>query len=194
MRKEIELPRDLEHNSEGSSTTQVLETMRNLIMELQVFETNNEKLKKAQEYQLEINEMFLCSIVTKKSPKDNETKKEVRKRSSKNSGHKTKKEDILFKDTHMIENKTSTERKRKQVDHLECEFKKTKPSTFDGEYNTGEEFEAWLLYIKKYFQIYNYSSNMKVRMAIYNLKGKVSIWWQDLKLAKGLKEKQIEWS
>jgi hypothetical protein len=30
---------------------------------------------------------------------------------------------------------------------------------------------------------------MKVRMAIYNLKGKVNIWWQDLKLAKGLKER-----
>jgi hypothetical protein len=43
--------------------------------------------------------------------------------------------------------------------------------------------------IKKYFQIYNYSNNMKVRMAIYNLKGKGNIWWQDLKLAKGLKEK-----
>jgi hypothetical protein len=34
---------------------------------------------------------------------------------------------------------------------------------------------------------------MKVRIAIYNLKGKASIWWQDLKLAKGLKEKQLEW-
>jgi hypothetical protein len=33
---------------------------------------------------------------------------------------------------------------------------------------------------------------MKVRMSIYNLKGKASIWWQDLKLAKGLKEKQLE--
>jgi hypothetical protein len=35
---------------------------------------------------------------------------------------------------------------------------------------------------------------MKVRMAIYNLKGKANIWWEDLKLAKGLKEKQLEWS
>jgi hypothetical protein len=86
------------------------------------------------------------------------------------------------------------DRKRKQVDHLEGEFKKIKPATFDGESRTGEEAEAWLLDIKKYFQIYNYSSNMKVRMAIYNLKGKASIWWQDLKLAKGLKEKQLEWS
>ena len=34
---------------------------------------------------------------------------------------------------------------------------------------------------------------MKVGMDIYNLKGKASIWWQDLKLAKGLKEKQMEW-
>jgi hypothetical protein len=47
---------------------------------------------------------------------------------------------------------------------------------------------------KKLFQIYNYSSNMKVRMSIYNQKGKASIWWQDLKLAKGLKEKQMELS
>ena len=47
------------------------------------------------------------------------------------------------------------------------------------ESKTGEEAEAWLLDIKKYFQIYNYSSNMKVRMAVYNLKGKASIWWQN---------------
>jgi hypothetical protein len=35
---------------------------------------------------------------------------------------------------------------------------------------------------------------MKVRMAIYNLKGKASIWWKHLKLARVLKEKQLEWS
>ena len=75
------------------------------------------------------------------------------------------------------------------MDHLEREFKKIKPSNFDGESRIGVEDEAWLLDIKKYFQIYNYSNITKVRMAIYNLKGKASIWWQDLKLAKGLKEK-----
>jgi hypothetical protein len=35
---------------------------------------------------------------------------------------------------------------------------------------------------------------MKVRMAIHNLKGKANIWWQDPKLAKGYKEKRMEWS
>jgi hypothetical protein len=188
------LPKEPGHNNEGSSTTQVLETMKNLIVELQVFKEDNEKMKKAQEDQLEINEMLLRSIVTKRIPKNNDKEEEVNKRSSKNSGHETKNENSSSEDTHMTGNKTTTGRKRKQVDHLEGEFKKIKPSTFDGESRTGEEVEAWLLDIKKYFQIYNYSSNMKVRMAIYNLKGKASIWWQDLKLAKGLKEKQMEWS
>jgi hypothetical protein len=116
------------------------------------------------------------------------------KKASKNSGLETEKGDSSSEGTPSIEDKTKTDRKRKQVDHLEGEFKKIKLATFDGESRTGEEVEAWLLDIKKYFQIYNYSSNMKVRMAIYNLKGKASIWWQDLKLAKGLKEKWMEWS
>jgi hypothetical protein len=75
---------------------------------------------------------------------------------------------------------------------LEGEFKNRKPSTSYGDSKTGEEVEAWLLDIKKYFQIYNYSSNMKVIMTIYNMKGKASIFWKDLKLAKGLKEKRMK--
>jgi hypothetical protein len=130
------LPRNPEHHSEGSSTTQVLETMRNLIVELQVFKVDNEKLKKAQEDQQEINEMLLRSIATKKIPKNNEVDEEVSKKSSKDSSHGTKKENNSSNDTHMTENKASTVRKRKQMDHLDGEFKKIKPSTFDGESRT----------------------------------------------------------
>jgi hypothetical protein len=65
---------------------EVLETMRNLIVELQVFKADNEKLKKAQQEQQEINEVLLHSIATKKSPKDDNHDEEVRKRASKNSG------------------------------------------------------------------------------------------------------------
>ena len=35
---------------------------------------------------------------------------------------------------------------------------------------------------------------MKVRMAIYNMKEKANIWWQDLKISQGIKEKNLEWS
>jgi len=82
--------------------------------------------------------MLLCSIEIGKSPKDNEKGEEFGKNSSKNYGHETKKVDSSSKDTHMRENKASTWRKIKQVDHLEGEFKKIKPSTFDGESKTGE--------------------------------------------------------
>jgi hypothetical protein len=173
-------PRDPRQNSDGSSPTEVLETMRNLIVELQVFKADNEKLKKAQHEQQEINEVLLRSIVTKKRPKDDNLEEEVNKRDSKNYGAKTEKGDNSSEGTPSAEDKTIPNRKRKQTDHLEGEFKKIKPATFDGESRTGQEVEAWLLDIKKYFRIYNYSSNMKVRMAIYNLKGKASIWWQDL--------------
>jgi molybdenum cofactor biosynthesis enzyme MoaA len=43
--------------------------MRNLIMELQIFKDDNEKIKKAQEDQHEINEVLLRNIKTKKIPK-----------------------------------------------------------------------------------------------------------------------------
>ena len=48
--------------------------------------------------------------------------------------------------------------------------------------------------MKKYFQIYNYSNELKERMTIYNLTRKVDIWWQDIKRVKCIKEKNINWS
>jgi hypothetical protein len=51
-----------------SSPTEVLETMRNLIVELQVFKADNEKLKKAQQEQQEINEVLL-QYSDKENPK-----------------------------------------------------------------------------------------------------------------------------
>jgi hypothetical protein len=170
-------PRDLRQNSDRRSPMEVLETMRNLIVELHVFKAKNEKLKKEQQEQQEINELLLRSIVTKKSPKDDNHEEEVSKRASKNFGVKIEKGDSSSKGTPSAEDKTIPDKKRKRTDHLEGESKKIKPATFDGESRIGEEAEAWLLDIKKYLQIYNYSSNMKVRMAIYSLKGKANIWW-----------------
>jgi hypothetical protein len=62
------------------------------------------------------------------------------------------------------------------------------PLVFNGEIETGEEVEAWISGMKKYFQIYNYSSELKAKMEIYNLIGKVDIWWQDIKKVKHIKE------
>jgi hypothetical protein len=72
-----------------------------------------------EEDQQEINEVFLCNIVTKKSPKDNDKEEEVNKRAFKNFGPQAENENNSSEGTPTIENKTTTGRKRKQVDHLE---------------------------------------------------------------------------
>jgi hypothetical protein len=73
------------------------------------------------------------------------------------------------------------------------EFKKSKPPTFDGEIKKGEEAKAWILGMKKYFRVHNYSKNLKSRIAIFNLNGKASIWWEDLRNVKGICEKDLSW-
>ena len=77
---------------------------------------------------------------------------------------------------------------------MEGEHKNINPNSFVEESNTREEGEAWMLDIKKYIKIYNLSNNMKVRITVYNLKGNASIWWHDLNISHGLKEKKLEWS
>ena len=62
---------------------------------------------------------------------------------------------------------------------------------FNGEVEKGEEAEAWMSRMKKYFHIYNYSDRLMARMAIYNLTGKVDIYWQDIKRVKNMKEKYL---
>jgi hypothetical protein len=77
--------------------------------------------------------------VTKKIPKDDNNEEEVSKRASKNFGPKIEKGDNSSEGTPSAEEKTKTDRKRKQVDHLEGEFKKIKPTTFDGESRIGKK-------------------------------------------------------
>ena len=47
-------------------------------------------------------------------------------------------------------------RKRHHRDLSQDEFRKAKTPTFDGEVDTRQDAEAWLLGIKKYFQVHNY--------------------------------------
>jgi hypothetical protein len=83
-------------------------------------------------------------------------------------------------------------RKHSKSHNLE-EFKKAKPPSFDGEIKKGEEAEAWLLGLKKYFRVHDFSENLKARVATFNLNGKASIWWEDLKNVKGIHEEDLSW-
>ena len=47
--------------------------------------------------------------------------------------------------------------------------------------------------MKKYFQVQDYSRNMKARVAIFNLNGRASIWWENLRQVKKINDKNIVW-
>jgi len=57
-------------------------------------------------------------------------------------------------------------KKRKWHDNkLFGDLKKIRPPNFDGEFEEGEK--AWILNMGKYFQIYNYLGNLRVRFSMY---------------------------
>jgi hypothetical protein len=45
----------------------------------------------------------------------------------------------------------------------------------------------------KYFKVHDYSENSKAQIDIFNLKGKASIWREDLRNVKGIHEKDFSW-
>ena len=54
-------------------------------------------------------------------------------------------------------------RKYRPYEEIFGEFKKIKSPIFYGEIEKGEEAEFWLLGMKKYFQLYNYSDELKAK-------------------------------
>eukprot|EP00253_Pinus_taeda_P011976 PITA_11976 len=80
--------------------------------------------------------------------------------------------------------------KRQKVE-LQGEFQKIKPPHFDGEQE--EAAEAWLINMNKYFQLYEYDHNLKARLAIFQLQGKATLWWEEVRIVKGVTEQTITW-
>ena len=69
------------------------------------------------------------------------------------------------------------QRRIREKKELHGEIIKIKPPIFYHENKRGEDVESWLLGMRKYFQLYQYSPNIEARIAIYHLKGKTSMWW-----------------
>ena len=102
-------------------------------------------------------------------------------------GHSKRKE-------HSSSSSSPTRKNRRcGVDELKGEMNKINPPTFDGEHNKEEYVETWLLGMRKYFQLQNYSSRVEGRMSIYQLKGKASILWDQLVKVRHVREKNVTW-
>eukprot|EP00253_Pinus_taeda_P016051 PITA_16051 len=47
--------------------------------------------------------------------------------------------------------------------------------------------------MNKYFQLYEYDHNLKARLAIFQLQGKSTLWWEEVKIVRGVREQTITW-
>jgi len=74
------------------------------------------------------------------------------------------------------------------------EFKKAKPPTFDGKMRKPKSAKAWFLGMRKFFTLHDYLENMKARVAIVSLKGKVDIWLEDMKNVRCIHEEDLNWT
>jgi hypothetical protein len=190
------------------------ETVRSLMVELQSCKADNERMMKEQEKQTEINAVLLQSLsdLQRQMQHEPEVQKHGRisghtERSTSRKVHPRGKgpvpDDSTEKEAGDSEgsssSRTSSYSRRKQKkqktskSHKFEEFRKAKPPSFDGEIKKGEEAEAWLLGLKKYFRVHDFSENLKARVATFNLNGKASIWWEDLKNMKGVREEDLSW-
>jgi hypothetical protein len=77
------------------------------------------------------------------------------------------------------------------VDELQGEMNKIKNPTFYCEHKKDEDVETWMLGMRNYFQLHNYSSHTEGIISIYQLKGKTSIWWDQFVYVQHIDEKML---
>jgi len=61
--------------------------------------------------------------------------------------------------------------KRSNKGYFPDGFKKEKAPTFDGDVNKPEDVEVWILGMKNFFELYEYTDNMKERIIIFSFVG-----------------------
>jgi len=83
--------------------------------------------------------------------------------------------------------------RRSDRGYFRDDINKSKAPTFDGYLNKPEDVEAWLLGLKKVFELHDYIENMKAMIVIFSLKGKVNIWWEDVKHLRDLMIEELIW-
>ena len=154
-------------------------------------------LIKAQEEQHQLNAAILESLkdLQKKIDFGRSTSRPEGSKSSTRRRRRTSSGSFDSEESSGDSSSSSHKRKRKRHHRYRSqdEFKKDKPPTFDGEVKIGQEAESWLLGIKKYFQVHDYSGNMKARVTIFNLNGRASILWEQFKKVKRINERRMKW-
>jgi hypothetical protein len=178
------------HGEERNKNMNMVETIKNMQKDVQSHKADNERLMRAKEKQYDFNMKLLEGLnkIEKKLVKESDSRKFE---SRKPSDEKIKERSVSRHHHHSPRNSNKREGnnsslspvrryKRSGADDLGGEMNKIKLPTFDGEHKKDEDAETWLLGMRKYFQLHNYYSHAEGRIDIYQLKGKASMWWDQL--------------
>jgi hypothetical protein len=175
------------HGEGRDENMNMVETIKKLQKDVQSHKVDNERIMRAKEQQDDFSMKLMQSLnIIEKNldresgsrkygshmpPDENRRTRSVRRHHHHSSRNSNKKENI--------NSSPSSVRKHKRygVDELRGEMNKIKPPTFGGEHKKDEDAETWLMGMRKYFQLHNYSSHVEGRISIYQLKGKESMWW-----------------
>jgi hypothetical protein len=191
------------HGEGRDENMNMVETIRNLQKDVQSHKADNERLMRAKEQQDDFN-MKLLESLNKIENKLNKESGSSKLGSHKSHDEKRKSRSVSRHHHHFPRHSNKRahsslspypirKHKRSGVDELRREMNKIKPPTFNGEHKKDEDAETWLLGMRKYFQLHNYSSHEEGRISIYQLKGKASMWWDQLVQVQHIKEKSVTW-
>jgi hypothetical protein len=181
----------------------IMKIIEGLQREAKAHRSDSRKLMKVRDRQGELNLKFLKSLerIEKKLEKGRdwsmtESRRTHGRRSRSRSGsrHLNRSQRHSDRETHSSSSTSPTKKHKKSgKEELKGEMKKIKPPTFDGEHKKEEDAETWLLGMKKYFQLQNYYAHAEERIAMYQLKGKASMWWDQFVQVHHIKEKEVTW-
>ena len=78
------------------------------------------------------------------------------------------------------------------AEDLSRDLKKVTPPTFNGK-TTGEEVEAWIATMEKYFHVRNFTGKSRAVWATFQLVGEAATWWDNVMAEKKLQHGEISW-
>lgn len=172
--------RNEEMDSDGhigsKESTKLAETVKILQKEVQSYKADNERML----IQLNDRLMHNLSEIQRQMSSDSRRRRgsyKKKKRSKDGSKYnKYRYSSPLSGDSYdspgeskSILDRPSRRRRKYQKDELQGELRKIKPPIFKGDSEKGDDVEAWLLGMRKYFRIYNYSSRMEANICIHQL-------------------------
>eukprot|EP00253_Pinus_taeda_P028202 PITA_28202 len=165
-----------------STNLAILETVQELKNEMARLRADNARLTMEQE-------RILKSLSDKQNPPLANPSAEQQRITEEEHYHAES--EIPEEEEDQSANASEQQTSKRQKVELQGEFRKIKPPHYDGEQE--EAAEAWLINMNKYFQLYEYDHNLKARLAIFQLQGKATLWWEEVKIVKGVTERTITW-